>query len=380
MNIEQHYTTIVVGCGPAGIMGARAASERGPVLLIDTMKLPREKSCGGMLNEFSQAFIADELGTQIPENLLVDPEWIHFRYFDWDRDIREATTLKFANVDRKAFDEWLMGFLPDNVTVVDDLRLIHLSQTRDEVTVQLQAADDVDADVITVTCSYLLGADGPRSETRRQLPVSQLKLYKTLQDYLPLTGSVEPYFDCVYARGIGDDYGYGYVVPKGDHIILGSVFFPGSKHVNKLHEKAVDLYSAYYNYSTERTRREAWNAISVTSVADIAGGHGRVLLAGEAGGIFSPSSGEGISFALNSGTLAGRAIADAREGATLIGKRNHFSSEESEALRLYREALGPIRRNIERRLKFFPIMNSDIGKFLGAYVPPKIIDKFTHII
>ena len=49
-------------------------------------------------------------------------------------------------------------------------------------------------------------------------------------------------------------------------------------------------------------------------------------------------------------------------------------------MRLYREALGPIRRNIERRLKFFPIMNSDIGKFLGAYVPPKIIDKFTHII
>ena len=41
---------------------------------------------------------------------------------------------------------------------------------------------------------------------------------------------------------------------------------------------------------------------------------------------------------------------------------------------------GKLHPGQSRRLKFFPIMNSDIGKFLGAYVPPKIIDKFTHII
>jgi flavin-dependent dehydrogenase len=36
-----------------------------------------------------------------------------------------------------------------------------------------------------------------------------------------------------------------------------------------------------------------------------------VLLAGEASGLVSPSSGEGISFALSSGAAAGRAVAAA---------------------------------------------------------------------
>lgn len=380
MDTRGHYTTTVIGCGPAGIMAARSAAKRGPVLLVDAMELPRDKSCGGMLNEYAQAFVRDVLGEEAPASILSGPQWIRFRFFDWDRKLRRATTLTFENVERAGFDDWLMRFLPDNVTVAGNTRLVSCSQTRDGVRVQLRAADDAHATPWEVECDYLVGADGPMTTVRRHLPVSQLSHYKTVQDYLPLTGKLEPFFDCLYARKIGDAYGYGYLIPKGDEAVLGSVFFPDSRNVKPLHERALELYSSYYPYEPAPRRREAWSAIAVTSVDDIVGGHGRVLLAGEAGGIFSPSSGEGISFALNSGRLAGEAIAHAHEGATVMGKRSHGTHEESEALRLYRSSLGPIRKNIARRLRLFPIINSNWGKWLGGSMPDKVVDRLAHVI
>ncbi len=380
MSVSQHYTTVVIGCGPAGTMAARQAARKGPVLMVESMKLPRQKSCGGMLNEYSQAFIKEQLNERIPADIFSSPEWIKFRFFDWDRDIRKPTSLTFANVDRAGFDEWLMHFLPDNVEIVDNMRLTYASQKRDEVTVQLRQADDLDAEVVTVTCEYLIGADGPMTTTRTFLPVPQLQHYKTIQEYLPLTDELEAYFDCLYARGIGEDYGYGYLIPKGNEAVLGSVFFPHSKGVGKLHEKAKMLYSSFYPFETEGTKKEAWSAIQVRNMGDIAGGHGRILLAGEAAGLFSPSSGEGISFAMNSGTLAGVAIARAHEGSTVLGKRDYLTTEESDALRIYRASLEPIKKNIQRRLRMFPVLNSDWGKFIGGTVPNFMVDYTAHII
>lgn len=380
MNIAKHYTTIVVGCGPAGIMSARYAAVRGPVLLIDQMKLPREKSCGGMLNEYAQEFIRDQLKSPIPKDIVSEPAWINFRFFDWDRDMRKPTTLRFANVERKGFDDWLMGFLPDNVDVQDRTRLVYLTQTRDRVVVQLRDADDPDGQIQTLECDYLVGADGPMTSVRSFLPVSQLEHYKTIQEYLPLKQPLEPFFDCIYARGIGGDYGYGYLIPKGENAILGSVFFPHSKKVSHLHDKAKFMYSSYYPVELEPVKREAWSAISVRKLSDVVAGHGRVLLAGEAGGLFSPSSGEGISFAMNSGSYAGTAIAIADEAAPGTAAHEGPESGESDALRAYRAALAPIRKNIARRLRLFPIINSDWGKHLGGDVPDFMVDRMAHIM
>lgn len=380
MDMRKHYTAIVVGCGPAGIMAARSAAARGPVLLVDAMKLPRNKSCGGMLNEYAQAFIKDELKAKLPASIISDPAWIRFRFFDWDRNLRRPTTLTFENVERAGFDDWLMQFLPDNVTVCDNTRLIYCTQTRDTVAVQLRPADNAQSTVTAATCDYLIGADGPMTEVRKHIPVSQLKHYKTIQDYLPLKEGIEPYFDCLYARGIGKAYGYGYIIPKEDTAILGSVFFPGSKNVKALHEKALELFSSYYPYELEPRRREAWSAISVVTIDDIVGGYGRVLLAGEAGGIFSPSSGEGISFAMNSGKLAGEAVAQAHENAPLLSTREFVACDQSDALRLYRASLAPIKKNIARRLKLFPVINSDWGKWLGGNMPDKLVDRLAHVI
>ncbi len=366
MNLNDFYSTIIVGAGPAGIMAARQAAKCGSVLLIDRFKLPRSKSCGGMLNPYSMRFLK-EIGAELPKSAICEPKKINFRFFDWDRNIRKATKLEFVNVDRKIFDEWTLQLLPDNVEIAENMRFISCEQDAAHVYARLQQADDTKAPEHKITCDYLIACDGPRSSVRRCLDVSQLALYKTLQEFIPYSaGEIEPFFDCIYSRNIGSDYGYGYIIPKTDYAIVGSVFFPHSKNCASLHEKAIQVFGEYYPFGTNGIHREAWSAVQAKSTKDIVGGCGRILLAGEAGGIISPSSGEGISFAMNSGNLAGLAVC---------------SSKDSEAvLANYRTSLKPIKRVMAQRLRYFPVLNSNWGKWLGGSSPNFLVDFVAHRI
>lgn len=353
--LQTSYGTIVAGAGPAGVMAAYHAAQRGSVLLVDASALPRDKSCGGMLNEYTQQFLA-EFG-ELPAHMSLDPQWVNFRYHDWDRSILKPTELRFLNVDRRAFDEWLIGLLPDNVTVLGATSVSGFEQ--DDETVRVTLKDRTGERV--ADCEYLVGADGPRSSVRRQLGVGAFATYVTLQDFCRVEGPIEPYFDCIYMRDIGDSFGYAYVVPKGDVAIIGSVFYPKTKRPHEKHDQVITRLKERLPLGTS-VKREAWVALSVRHPRDVVPGLGRVLLAGEAGGFMSPSSGEGISYALNTGRLAGTAIAHSNGG---------------DALAAYESATHHVARNITRKLKWLPFMESRTGKYLAGFVPTPIVSKIT---
>jgi flavin-dependent dehydrogenase len=352
---EDNYGTVVAGAGPAGVMAAFHAARRGSVLLVDSSPLPRDKSCGGMLNEYTQHFLA-EFG-ELPSTMTLDPKWVHFRYHDWDRRILKPTELRFLNVGRREFDDWLVSLLPDNVTVLGVNSVVAFEQDDKAVRVTIKngTAERV------VSCEYLVGADGPRSSVRRKLGVGAFATYVTLQDFCRVEGPIEPYFDCIYMRDIGDSFGYAYVVPKGDVAIIGSVFYPKTKRPHEKHDQVISTLKERLPLG-ESIKREAWVALSVRHPDDVVPGLGRVLLAGEAGGFMSPSSGEGISYALNTGRLAGNAIAQSAPG---------------EALRAYQSETSHIARNITRKLKWLPFMESRPGKYLAGFVPTPIVSRIT---
>ena len=186
--------------------------------------------------------------------------------------------------------------------------------------------------------------------------------YVTLQDFCRLRGELEPYFDCVYLRGVGDSFAYAYVVPKGDVAIVGSVFYPKTKRPHEKHDAVLSTLRTNLPQLGEAVKREASVALSIRSPEDVVPGMGRVLLAGEAAGFMSPTSGEGISYALNAGRLAGEAIA---------------ASSPEEALAAYAASSGHITRNIRRKLRWLPFMESSLGKYLAGFAPTSLVSRIT---
>jgi flavin-dependent dehydrogenase len=310
-----------------------------------------------MLNEYTQSFLA-EFG-DMPASIWLEPRWVNFRYHDWDRRILKPTELRFANVDRRGFDDWLVSLLPDNVSVVGSSTVVGFDQDDTGVTVRCRTNG---ADALTdVRCENLLGCDGPRSSVRRALGVGSVSTYVTLQDFCEIEGPIEPYFDCIYMRDIGDSFAYAYVVPKGEVAIVGSVFYPKTKRPHLKHDQVLDTLRMTLPLGAS-AKREAWIALSVRSRSDVVPGHGRVLLCGEAGGFMSPTSGEGISYALNTGRLAGLAVAQ---------------HAPNDCLAAYAEAASHISGNIHRKLKWLPFMESRTGKYLAGYVPTPIVSAVT---
>ena len=353
---ESTYTTVVAGAGPAGVMAAYQAATRGTVLLVDAAALPRDKSCGGMLNEYSQEFLESRFGA-LPEDMVLNPEYVNFRYRDWDRRILKPTELRFLNVERSMFDSWLVSQLPDTVAVLGSTSVIGFTQDAEAVYVTVKE-DGVER---RIRCSHLIGADGPRSSVRRQLGVGSVATYVTLQDFCQVEGDLDPFFDCIYMRDIGDSFAYAYVVPKGSVAIVGSVFYPKTKRPHEKQEQVLDLLRKTLPLGRS-VKREAWVALSVREPSDVMLGEGRVLLAGEAGGFMSPSSGEGISYALNTGWLAGTAVAE---------------QYDSGALTAYTVASGHVAGNIRRKLKWLPFMESRAGKYLAGFVPTPVVSHIT---
>jgi flavin-dependent dehydrogenase len=355
--VRDRYDTIAAGAGPAGIMAALHAAERGTVLLLDATSLPRDKSCGGMIHELTRDALAPY--GAIPDEIVLSPRTVHFRYVDWDRGIRKATKLAFLNVDRAGFDDWLVSLLPSSVEVVGGCAVAGLAQ--DEYGVDVTCTSDGAA--FTLRCENLVGADGARSAVRRALDVGETRMYVTLQDYVDLDGEIAPYFDCVYMRSIGDEFAYAYVMPKGDRAIVGSVFYPRTKRPWEKQDQVLAELRAAMPQLGESRKREACAALYLRSKHDVVPGRRRVLLAGEAGGFMSPTSGEGISYAVRSGIAAGRAIG---------------GHAPDDALAAYETAVSAIRSDIARRLRWLPIMESPAGKYFAGLTPTAVVSRITE--
>ena len=77
----------------------------------------------------------------------------------------------------------------------------------------------------------------------------------------------------------------------------------------------------------------------------------------------SPTSGEGISYALQSGSRAGLAVAQ---------------NTPDEALGAYRATTRAMHRDIKRRLRWLPVMESPTGKYIAGMVPPALVDRVTQ--
>ena len=355
-------TTLVVGTGPAGVMAAYYAAAKGPVLMIDTFTLPRDKSCGGMIHPLSQN-ILNEIAA-LPDELLLDPPSVQFRFNDWDRQIIKNVDLHFLNVDRIPFDEWMISLLPENVEIMDATSFVSHEVDADGRLVSKLRKHG--GEIVHVISNHIVGADGPRSTVRKSIDLPAYNRYITVQDYCKREGHIDPAFDCFYFPNIRG-FAAGYIIPKDDRVLIGCIFFPNTRRAHESQDKILAKLRERLPIG-ESLKREGWIAPRHKTADDVGwgmvAGKGAIFLAGEAGGFISPTSGEGISWALDTGKSVGQVIAQHDDPQAMLDD--------------YKQRSMHLKKMIAFRLRIYPFMVSDWGKKMMKFIPQWVISRVTQ--
>lgn len=288
---------LIVGAGPAGSTLARLLGDQFDVTIIDKKRWDGQpgfmKPCGGLLAPGSQKTLK-QMGLMIPADILVHPQQSVVNTFDLNYSINQKYRKNYINVDRHKFDLWLTSLLPAQVHKWDDSIVTKLSRVGEKIEAHWthQGINQ------SALFDLVIGADGANSIVRSSFFKRPIRHYTAIQEWYPL-GATVPHYAAYFDASLTPSYAWSDT--KDGHYIIGAALQPSGAPVafNKLAAKIKEIYPVY----GEVIKREACLINCPKSFKDFAFITKRVALIGEAAGLVSPSSLEGISHALRSGRL-----------------------------------------------------------------------------
>ena len=289
----------MVGGGPAGLAAARAAAEAGAkTVVLERAAYPRYKTCGGGLIGTSIAAI--EHHVTLPAR-----DQIHTATF----------TLRGAHsFTRRSDDALLTMVLRDEFDDALRLTAVAAGAVVRQRSVARSIHEDGDyayvrlADGTEVRATVVVGADGSSGVSARYVNVEFAQVDLGLELEIAAPESVQKQWRQRVLLDWGPIPGsYAWVFPKSDRLTVGVIASRGQGE------------------QTKQYLRDFVDRLGLSSFEPIQdSGHltrcrsdrsplrkGRVLVAGDAAGLLEPWTREGISFALRSGTLAGKMGAEA---------------------------------------------------------------------
>ena len=296
------YDIVIVGGGPSGATLARMLDEKYKVLIIDKRNLndeinfKRGKCCGGLLAPDAQKVLA-QFGLGLPKDVIVGPQMFSVRSIDMDNQIQRYYQRHYINVDREQFDRWLISLMPKNVKVMHSCVFKGYREIEGNVEVEVFNQGVTEK----LSTKLLIGADGATSKVR-QIAFENDSLpdrYISIQEWYE-TSKESPHFISIFDEEVTDFYSW--VIQKEDCAIVGSAILDYT-NANKKFKILVDkLREKGYKFG-KRVKREGTWIMRPRKLKQINLFKGNVALVGEAGGFISPSSAEGISYALKSGSI-----------------------------------------------------------------------------
>ncbi len=123
----------------------------------------------------------------------------------------------------------------------------------------------------------------------------------------------DPFYGAVFDRSLTDFYGW--TIPKGGVTLVGLAVPPGAGTRARFESFVSRVREAGFCVGPELSR-ESTTVVRPTSTRELLCGWDGVALVGEAAGFISPSSAEGISYALRSARLLAGALEPGIAGAT----------------------------------------------------------------
>jgi flavin-dependent dehydrogenase len=303
-NKMSEYDVVVIGAGPAGTLSALKCSESDlNVLLVERGQIDRHKPCGGILPKVCTSLISESLGTDIPEDIMCPPNPLGLYYVppSGRKNSGNLKNYELINVYRDQFDRWLHQLATEaGVHIWYETEFLKLQGSK-PIQIILKNQDKI----ISITASYVIGADGVYSKVRNQIyGKTRVNVEPILQEYWQAEGDFENCFYIFFRGEISPTCAY--LIPKENLYVLG-VGAP-EPNTSKLplyitrFKKWLQEEFAFQPVSLKR--REVW-PIPYGSVFK---GIGNTILIGDAAGFCNTLSGEGIRFALESGIAAHDAI------------------------------------------------------------------------
>jgi len=312
------YDVAIVGLGPAGATVARLLDQKFKVIAIDKKRgddsVGFRKPCGGLLAPDAQKILS-KFNLTLPKEVLVDPQIFAVKTMDTKQNLKRHYQRFYMNLDRHKFDMWLMKLIPDNVEIADNAVCADIKKTDDGYLITYTQGTIKR----TITAKYVIGADGSNSVVRKMLfPSRKIPQYVSIQQWF--AHSVQkPIYSCVFDKDITDSYCWS--ISKDGYFILGGAFPQASLHQCRVKVSANNPPRGTKGCTSPKQRlnllKERMQTQGVTlgepikteaclvsmprGVRDFCVGRDNAFLIGEAAGLISPSSLEGISYALNSG-------------------------------------------------------------------------------
>ncbi len=302
------WDLIVVGSGPAGSSAARVAAEGGlRTLLLEKSRHPRQKPCGGGL---SMAAVG-EMGIPLPERLIERRCSGVCIAQGRHRGSVEAGSPMAAMVDRAKFDHYLAQAASGAGAVLRE----------EEACVKAERVGGgilVTTDKGSYAAPLAIGADGFFSKVaplvRGPWRSGEKRFCVIAEISLPEKEIKDRFANFVQLNYGWVRLGYAWVFPKRDSLSLGigGSLSDGSGTVARFRD-----FISSFGLDTAVRLEGCWIPVSSFRHPCHAAS---VMLAGDAAGFVDCFSGEGIRYAMASGTMAAQtALAASRE--------NDFSAE-----------------------------------------------------
>lgn len=347
--MKKHYTTIIVGSGPAGSSAAYTLAKHGiDACIVDKAVFPRDKLCGGLLTLRSKKIFAQ----------VFDGSWNStFEY--------KANGVKFFYKSRllNSVENYSELFFTSRI-VFDDY-LLKMAKAKGATSYQGKAVASIDLNNKIcrfrsgeeITYDYIVGADGVNSIVAKSIfgePFNKQTIGFALEIEVDKKQSNRMVTDPEIYFGIAR-WGYGWIFPKKHTLTVG---------IGGVHAHNPDI-------------KKEFNEFLKTIFGEVPSGKikghyipfgeyrktpglNNALLVGDAAGLVEPITGEGIAFAMQSGYFAALAILESMN-----------SDQKTDVIDIYKEKYSEIASALDHAKMLRYLIFPRLSEYLFVKALPK---------